>query len=246
MSRIGVLNEKPLHASLKRWYAQPGDRFEVPMDGFVIDIVRGDLLVEIQTGSVSSAKSKLTALAQSRPVRLVYPIAQEKWIVKPAGGPRGTVTRRKSPRRGRVEDLFREMVGCPHLLRNGNFSLEVILIREEEARWYNPKGSWRRRGWATEERRLLEVVHRRLFERPGDWRALLPEGLTSFTARDLADELKIANGLAQRMVYLLRHGGIIDLTGRRGRANQYGLPAPSHDAKHVERHPEAVSPWRAT
>ena len=29
MSGIGLLNEKPLHASLKQWYAQPGDQFEV-------------------------------------------------------------------------------------------------------------------------------------------------------------------------------------------------------------------------
>src|SRR5262245_62323945 len=32
-SRIGLLNEKPLHAALKAWYAQPGDQFEVPLDG---------------------------------------------------------------------------------------------------------------------------------------------------------------------------------------------------------------------
>jgi hypothetical protein len=56
---IGLLNEKPLHASLKEWYAQPGDRFEVPVDGFVIDIVRDDLLLEIQTGSFGSIKSKI-------------------------------------------------------------------------------------------------------------------------------------------------------------------------------------------
>ena len=49
MSGIGLLNEKPLHASLKQWYARPGDRFEVAVGGFVIDIVRDDLLIEIQT-----------------------------------------------------------------------------------------------------------------------------------------------------------------------------------------------------
>ena len=40
MSGIGLLNEKPLHASLKQWYARPGDRFEVPVDGYVIDLSR--------------------------------------------------------------------------------------------------------------------------------------------------------------------------------------------------------------
>jgi hypothetical protein len=39
-SPISTLNEKALHANLKSWYAQPGDQFEVCVDGFIIDIVR--------------------------------------------------------------------------------------------------------------------------------------------------------------------------------------------------------------
>jgi len=39
---IGVLRERHLHAAVKRWYAEPGDREEVPVDGYVIDLVRGD------------------------------------------------------------------------------------------------------------------------------------------------------------------------------------------------------------
>jgi hypothetical protein len=39
MSGVGLLNEGPLHAALKLWSAQPGDRFEVAVEGFVTDIV---------------------------------------------------------------------------------------------------------------------------------------------------------------------------------------------------------------
>src|SRR6476660_9293966 len=98
MPGIGLLNEKPLHASLKQWYARPGDQFEVPVDGFVIDIVRDDLLIEIQTRNFSSIKSKLNKLAHSHRVRLIYPIVQEKWIVRSANGV--AAIRRKSPKRG--------------------------------------------------------------------------------------------------------------------------------------------------
>src|SRR5919106_2448020 len=155
MSGIGLLNEKPLHASLKQWYARPGDRFEVPVDGFVIDIVRDDLLIEIQTRNFSSIKSKLNKLARSHHVRLIYPIVQEKWIV------RGAI-RRKSPKRGRLEDLFWELVSIPQLLSNPNFSLEVLMIREEEVRRYDVKRKkWRRRGWVIEGRRLVDVLDRR-------------------------------------------------------------------------------------
>ena len=178
--------------------------------------------MEIQTGSFHSIKSKLNHLVQFHPIRLIYPVAQEKWIVKLAEGESGETTRRKSPKRGRVEDLFWEMVSFPQLLANTNFSLEVLLIREEEVRRFEGKRKWRRRGWVTEERRLLEVVNQRLFEEPADWLALLPEKLgDSFTTQDLAEVLGIRRQLAQKMAYCLRKVGVIELSGKQGRANLY-------------------------
>ena len=221
MSGIGLLNEKPLHASLKQWYAQPGDRFEVPVDGFVIDIVRDDLLIEIQTRNFSSIKSKLTNLTRTHQVRLIYPIVQEKWIVRSASDNGGRAMRRKSPKRGRLEDLFWELVSIPHLLSNRNFSLEVLMIREEEVRRYDGKRAWRRRGWLIEGRRLLEVLDRRVFWESSDWLRFLPDGLESFTTTDLATGMKTRTELAQKMAYCLREGRMIELIGRRGRANLY-------------------------
>lgn len=222
MSRIGLLNEKSLHASLKELYAQPGDQFEVTVDGFVIDIVRGDLLLEIQTGNFASIRTKLIKLVRDHRVRLIYPIAQEKWIVKQAKDNSGGVTRRKSPRRGRVEDLFWQMVSFPHLIVNPNFSLEVVLIREEEVRRYDGKRNWRRKGWVTEERRLLEIVDRRLFEEAADLQTLLPEKLgESFTTRDLAEALRIRRQLAQKMAYCLRKVKVLESKGKQGRATLY-------------------------
>src|SRR4030042_1787412 len=94
---IGTLNEKPLHAALKAWYAQPGDQLEAKVDGYIIDIVRGDLLVEVQTRNLAAIKRKLLALVSHHPVRVVYPKAREKWIVKLSqDGSR--VGRRKSPK----------------------------------------------------------------------------------------------------------------------------------------------------
>lgn len=223
MPGIGLLNEKALHASLKQWYARPGDRFEVPVGGFVIDIVRDDLLIEIQTGSFAAIKSKLSHLVRSHPVRLVYPIVREKWILRPANGDSGRFVRRKSPKRGRVEDLFREMVSIPHLLPHRNFSFEVLMIQEEQARRYEGKRQWRRKGWAIEARRLLDVVDRRLFEEPADWRRFLPEGLESFTTEDLATAMDTGRDLAQKMAYCLREGRVIELIGKRGRANLYRI-----------------------
>ncbi len=225
MPSIGTLNEKPLHAALKQWYARPGDRLEVAVDGFVIDLVRGDLLVEIQTGGFASIRSKLSALVPSHRVRLIYPIALEKWIVKLPQDGGGSETRRKSPKRGRIEDLFGELVSFPRLLAERNFSLEILLTREEEVRRYVGKKAWRRHGWGIEERRLLEVVESRLFARQADVRALLPERLPEpFTAAELADAAELKKRLAQQMAYCLREAGAIERVGKRGRANLYRSP----------------------
>jgi hypothetical protein len=224
MSRIGLLNEKPLHASLKQWYAQPGDRFEVPVDGFVIDIVRDGLLLEIQTRHFGAIKSKLATLVSSHHVRLIYPIAHEKWIVQRACD--GASTRRKSPKRGRVEDLFRELVGIPRLLSHRNFSLEVLLTREEGTRRFDRR-RWRTRGWVTEERRLLDVVDRRVFEGPASWLALLPARTEPFTSRDLARAIGVRLDLAQKMIYSLREAGFVHAVGKQGRAPLYGVGSQS-------------------
>lgn len=216
-----MLNEKPLHAALKEWYAKPGDQFEVSVDGFVIDVVQGDLFIEIQTRNFASIKSKLNKLVRSHRVHLVYPIAYERWIVKLPKDKDGEITRRKSPKRGRVEELFWEMVSFPQLLAHPNFSLEVVMTKEEEIRHFNPNLNWRRKGWGIVERRLLEVVEQIVFDEPADWLSLLPEGTGEFTTKDLVERLGIRKQLAQKTAYCLRKAAVVELIGKKGRANLY-------------------------
>ncbi len=217
---IGTLHEKPLHAALKNWYAQPGDQIEAQVDGYFIDIVRGDLLIEIQTRNFAGIKRKVTQLAAEHPLRLVYPVAAEKWIVKQH--PDGKITRRKSPKRGQPLEVFRELVSFPALMQWDHFSLEILMIAEEEVRRYDGKKGWRRGGWVIDERRLIGVRERYPFQTPRDIAALLPERLpAAFTAADLATVMPINQRLAGRLAYCLREMGVIEQIGQRGRAYLY-------------------------
>lgn len=221
---VGLLNEKSLHAALKAWYAQPGDCFEVAVDGSVIDIVRDELLVEIQTRSFTSLKRKLEKLTIGHPVRLVHPIAAEKWILRLADDGAAPGSRRKSPKHGSVLDLFRELVSFPQLMCHPNFALEVLLIEEEEVRELGLARNWRRRGWGTVERRLIRVLDRRLFSTPADLAALIPASLAEpFTTLELAEAAGQPRWLAQKMIYCLKNAGAIAEAGRRGRASCYVL-----------------------
>ncbi|MCK5593349.1 hypothetical protein KAI31_04555, partial [Candidatus Bathyarchaeota archaeon] len=139
------MNEHSLHSEIKEWYAVPGDRIEVKIDDFIIDIARGTLLIEIQTRNFSAIKRKLSNLVENHQVRLVHPIPERKWIVRVTETGK-IVGRRKSPRKGRLVDLFYELVSISDLIGNKNFSLEVLMIEEEEIRCNNGKGSWRRKG----------------------------------------------------------------------------------------------------
>jgi hypothetical protein len=218
---IGTLREKPLHAALKSWYALDGDAVESPVEGFVIDLVRDDVLIEIQTSGFSAMKRKLGLLLTSHAVRVVYPVAAEKWIVKrDQTGREGA--RRKSPKHGAGVDVFAELVAFPELISHPNFSLEVLLICEEEVRRFREGRAWRRKGWVIEERRLVAILERLTFDSPETLASLLPSELrTRFTTADLARALGRSRRLAQQMTYCLGNVGAIEIAGKLGNSTLY-------------------------
>jgi hypothetical protein len=226
MNRIGTLKENSLHADLKAWYAQPGDQLESKVDGYVIDLVRGDLLVEVQTANFSAIKRKLMKLLDHHPVRLVYPIPSEKWILRLAADGVTVLGRRKSPKRGQICDIFYEFVRIPKLLQHPNFSLEVIFIHEEVVWRDDGRGSWRRKWRSIADRRLLEVISHVVFTQPGDFNTMLPVDLPEiFTVGDLAKRSEQSRSLAGKMAYCLREMGVIELMGKRSREFTYRVKA---------------------
>ena len=194
------------------------------MDGYQIDVVQGSLLIEIQTGNFTAIKTKLAVLLPEHPVLLVHPIPLETWLLKYDQDGIKLLERRKSPRRGRWEQVFLELVRIPHLLNHPNLTLEVLLTRQEEVRCNDGRGSWRRKGWSITDHRLLSIEERRIFAEPADFRALLPESLPhTFTSKELAVSLKIPPYLSQKMAYSLRAMGLLEANQRRGRSYLYEI-----------------------
>jgi hypothetical protein len=215
----GFGNESSLHSAVKAWIAQTRDRFEVEVDGFVVDIVRGDLLIEVQTRNFSAVREKLRSLVKNRHVRLVYPIAERKWIIRVDRTNGNKLNRRLSPKKGRLIDLFDELVRVPWLVKEENFELNVLMIEEEEVRCNDGRGSWRRRGVSIKDHHLKEVVDSVLFKHAENFLRFLPADLAQpFTNRQLAERLGISLRLARRMTYSLREMGALQVTGKTGRA----------------------------
>jgi hypothetical protein len=213
--------ERGLHAELKEWLREPGDLVEGTVWGYRADIIRGDLLIEIQTGNFPQIRAKLAKLLKGYRVRLVHPVPERRWVIRDVDGKR---RRRVSPRVGRVEEVFDELVYCPTLPLDPNFSLEVLMVHAEEAQAVRWRGK-RRTRYAVTERHLVEVVGREVFEKPADYLRLLPEMNGAFTARQLSKSSKLRITLARRMVYCLAKMGLIEEVGSVARAKLYRVKA---------------------
>jgi hypothetical protein len=213
---INLQNERSLHAGLKQWYALPQDRFEVPVDGFVIDLVRGAQLVEIQTRNFSAIRSKLQTLLKDHPVHLLHPITSEKWVVQVDGKGTSVLSRRKSTYRGALTDLFEELVRIPELVKHPNLTLEFPFIKEEEVRCRDGKGSKHRKKVSIKDRKLLEVLSTNRFTHPRDFLRFLPTNLPQpFSNRDLAAALPLPLHRCRQITYCLRKMEVIHLAGKK-------------------------------
>jgi len=208
LPQIGTLNEGGLHRGLKDHLAQPGDRFEVALGEFVIDVVREDLLIEIQTGAIGAMGRKLDCLLDEHRIRIVRPIPAVRWLEE-EGKPR-----RKSPKRQRLWSIFDELVSVPTLLDHPNLELQVLLVEETEVRSSTERVGRGRRGRVV-ERRLDAVLEERLFSRPEELLDALPPDLPQpFLTADLAKAGRLRRDLAQRICYVLRHAGLLHEVGR--------------------------------
>jgi hypothetical protein len=169
----------------------------------------------------------LALLAGGHRVRVIHPIAVDRWIVQiDIDGV--MLARRRSPRHGGPADIVGELVSFPELLAHPRFEIEVLLTREEEYRRHEPGRCWRRRGWTVVERRLVAVVDRMLIAGPDDLVRLLPEDLPGeFTTADLAQRLGRPRRTAQQLAYCLRKAGLVVATGKHGHGAAYRLvPSP--------------------
>ncbi len=218
-NHIGTLSESTLHAKLKEKYSKEGDLIEASVDNFVADILRGGRIIEVQVGNLAALQDKLAELAKKYRITVVHPIAKERWIIRESMDRSEVLSRRKSPKKQDIFNLFEELVHAPLLLGIRGVELEVLLISEEEI-WVNDKkGSWRRKGWSIVDRQLLSIEEKYLFRTGEDLLALIPDDIDiPFTNKQLAEAIGIKNRIAQKITYTLRKMNLVQVSGKKGRA----------------------------
>ncbi len=162
--------ETSLHRQLKAHYAGDDGVVEVVCDGYRIDAVRGGELIEIQHGSLAAIRDKVRKLLRRHRVRLVKPIVANKVLVKLASAAAPSSSRRRSPKRGTVLDMFDELVYFTRVFPHERLVLEVAAGRRRGAALPGPRQAstpWaarlsNRRPAPGARRRVAHVCHYRL------------------------------------------------------------------------------------
>jgi hypothetical protein len=218
--------ESSLHRQLKELYADRGSQLEARLDQYRIDVICDGELIEIQHGSLAAIRDKVRRLLESHPVLVVKPIIVRKQLIRQDARGGSVISRRQSPKRGTILDLFHELVHFTRVFPHENLALEVPLIDVEELRFPGHGRRRRRRDndHQVEDQRLthLHRIHR--FRTATDLKRLLPDALPmTFHTGQLAESLGIARWVAQRVAYCLRQTGAATEVGKEGNSRLYRL-----------------------
>ncbi|MDO5292563.1 MAG: hypothetical protein Q4F05_07420 [bacterium] len=216
-SGIGTLSEKTLHAILK-YYFEPDNTFhEIRYQGYVADILHDQDVIEIQTAGFNKLRRKLDVFLPAGSVRIVYPIAYEKyleWIDEETGR---ITDKRKSPKKGSPYEAFFELYKIKSYLTHPNLSLSIVLMNMEEQRLLNGWSHNKKRGSSRYERVPTKLVDQIDINCVEDYAKLVPESLgETFTTKTYKEATKLSIGVARTAIHVLNYVGVIRKVGKQG------------------------------
>lgn len=219
--------ETTLHRQLKALYAPDDSQQEVTIDGFRIDAVDGDRLIEIQYGSLAAIRDKVRQLLQTRTVLIVKPLAARKYLVTRAHKRGPVKSSRYSPLRETYYHLFQEFVHFVDVFPHPRLTLELILTDQEEHRIPAKRRRWNGKAYRVEDRKLRTILGQFTLRTTADLITLVPDGIPEpFSTADLAEAASIPRWLAQKMAYTLRKTGAAIAVGKQRNSRLYRIERP--------------------
>lgn len=220
---IGTLAEHKLHHTLK-YYVQPDNTFhEIKRASFVCDAVTDDGVFEIQTRAFNRLTNKLDALLNEGTVTVVYPMIWEKRLLTTELST-GEIKIRKSPLKGSVFELFRELYRIRGYIKHENFRLRVIKLNADEHR-LKDSSLKRRRGekrYLKTERIPTALISDTTYSSPSDYASFLPDGLPEvFGTKELSAFSGLRRNECSIVLRVLTEIGVLERVGKKGNAYLY-------------------------
>jgi hypothetical protein len=216
--------ETSLHRQLKQNYARCEADIEVAIGRYRVDAIRDDELIEIQCASLSALRDKSRQLLRRHRLRIVKPVIVRTRIRRLDRVDGQVLSRRMSPKRGAIVDVFDDLIYFTRLFPHPNLTIEVVSVEVEQTRVPNRK---RRRRWhpdyRVQELTLERVVGQVEFREPRDLLSVIPwpDGPASFNTAELATLIDRPRWFAQKVAYVLRKTGAIEAQMRNRSGVQY-------------------------
>ncbi len=225
---FGTLQEKRLHAALKRYLCEDTDYHEVGFANsrYVADVRVDDEIYEVQTGSFYPMKKKIEYyLSQTEcTVTVVHPLAVERtlcWINPETGD---VSKPRKVGYRSREIELLPELYPFLSLLGNDRLRFRLLLLSVQDFRLLNGWSADRKKGSGRYERVPLKLLDDRLFSSPEDYREFLPEGMVSpFKVSDFSKAARLRGRDSYSAVRVLEALGLVCKSEPIGRAMAFSV-----------------------
>jgi hypothetical protein len=216
--------ETSLHRALKQLYAKDPEHTEVRIGGFRIDAVDHEQLVEIQHGSLGAIREKIGKLIAEHRVLVVKPIVARKTLVRLDAPGGEVISRRLSPKQGRLLDLFDDLVHFTRVFPHRRLVLEAVMVEVEEWRYpgHGRRRRWHKRDYQIDDQKLIGVQSRHSLATAADLCRLLPADLPQpFHTGHLSELLGIPRRQSQCIAYCLRHCGAVREAGKLGNKRLY-------------------------
>lgn len=202
MSDFSTLKESSLHSTLKKIYAYQNDgQTEVELNNHIYDIVtKENKIIEIQNQNLNHLLPKIKdTIEKGMKIKVVYPVIVTKHI-ELYDKDKNLIKRTKSPVKGCIYSIFKELKGIYPVLLEKSFTLEVPFITITEIRIQEDlpvqsENKLRRfkRNWNKQNKKLNEILESRTFKCREDYLSLLPSELPQeFYSKDLEKALKEA------------------------------------------------------
>lgn len=235
---IGTLAEKQMHAVIKKFICDDETKHEVKIQGshgyigstnetknrkFVADVLDGDTIYEIQTGSFRPLAEKIKWILDNTTynIVLIHPIPETLYVSYINED--GSITARKrSTASKKIPSILSEIYYLHEIISNER--LRIIGLMIEADSYKTRKISKNRKRAKTKKYELIPVSLKSayVFASPDDYKMFLPDSLPEiFTTAMFSKATKIRGIDAYSAVKVLCSLGIIEECGTIGRARAY-------------------------
>lgn len=221
---IGTLQEKTLHKVLKNYLEPNLENQEIKIGPYYVDIFRDNEIIEIQTRQFNKLRNKLDYLLDLYNLTLCYPIINKKTINWLDPQTLQVEDERKSPKRGRIYDVFFELYKIKNFLKHPNLNLKLIIVDVLEYKLLNGWNESKKRGAERYDQIPVRLIGEVNIRELLDYSKFLPCELgLEFTSRDYAKITKIRLRDAQLALNILRYLGLVEVVGKSSRSYLYSL-----------------------